>query len=79
MLKESGKVREFGVVNFHRIRSVLYPDFILFLRTKQRYPLPIGPLMDGTIDTCMAHDMVPMSWSPLGGSSIYTNTKAGKN
>ncbi|HMT53613.1 MAG: aldo/keto reductase [Saprospiraceae bacterium] len=79
MLKESGKVREFGVVNFS-------PDQIRAL--SRFYPISshqaevsfthLGPLMDGTIDTCMAHDMVPMSWSPLGGGSIYTNTKAGK-
>ncbi|MBK8626293.1 MAG: aldo/keto reductase [Saprospiraceae bacterium] len=79
ILKESGKVKDFGVVNFT-------PDQI---RAMNRfYPITshqaevsfthLTPLMDGTIDTCMAYDMVPMSWSPLGGGSIYTNTKTGK-
>jgi predicted oxidoreductase len=26
---------------------------------------------------CGTNDMIPMSWSPIGGGSIYTNTKAG--
>lgn len=78
-LKESGKVREFGVVNFS-------PDQIRAMR--RFYPIVthqsdlsmthLEPMMDGTIDTCIANDMVPMSWSPLGGDKIYTNTKAGK-
>ncbi len=79
ILKESGKVREFGAVNFS-------PDQIRAMR--KYYPISsnqvevsmthLTPLFDGTIDTCVAHDMIPMSWSPLGGGSIYTNTKTGK-
>jgi len=79
LLKESGKVREFGVVNFS-------PDQIRAMR--KYYPISsnqvevsmthLTPLFDGTIDTCVAHDIIPMSWSPLGGGSIYTNTKTGK-
>ena len=78
-LNESGKVREFGTVNFP-------PDQIRAMR--RYYPIVanqselsitnLTPLFDGTIDTCTTYDMMPMSWSPLGGGSIYTNTKAGE-
>ena len=77
-LRESGKVKEFGAVNFS-------PDQI---RAMQKY-FPISsnqvevsmthldPLYDGTIDTCITYDMIPMSWSPVGGGAIYTHTKTG--
>ena len=79
VLKESGKVREFGVVNFSpdQIRAMqrFYPVISNQVEVSMTH---LAPLYDGTIDTCMAHGMVPMSWSPLGGGTIYTNTKAGK-
>jgi predicted oxidoreductase len=78
-LKEAGKVKEFGVVNFS-------PDQIRAMR--RFYPIiahqsdlsmtHLQPMFDGTIDTCIANDIVAMSWSPLGGDKIYTHTKAGK-
>jgi predicted oxidoreductase len=78
-LSESGMVKEFGVVNFS-------PDQIRAMR--RFYPVTshqaefsithLSPLLDGTIDTCVANDMVPMSWSPIGGGAIYTNSRRGK-
>jgi len=79
LLKESGKVREFGAVNFspEQIRAMrkFYPISSNQVEVSMTH---LTPLFDGTIDTCVANDMIPMSWSPLGGGSIYTNTKAGK-
>ena len=79
ILKESGKVREFGVVNFSpdqiRTMSKFFPIMSNQVEVSMTH---LSPLFDGTIDTCVAHGMTPMSWSPLGGGSIYTNTKAGK-
>lgn len=79
VLKESGKVKEFGVVNFSpdQIRAMqrFYPVISNQVEVSMTH---LTPLYDGTIDTCMAHNMIPMSWSPLGGGTIYTNTKAGK-
>lgn len=79
MLKEAGKVREFGVVNFTpdqiRALSAFYPIKANQVEVSMTH---LGPLFDGTIDTCAAFKMTPMSWSPLGGGSIYTHTKAGK-
>lgn len=78
-LSESGMVKEFGVVNFS-------PDQIRAMRrfypvTSHQAELSIthlSPLLDGTVDTCVANDMVPMSWSPIGGGAIYTNSRRGK-
>lgn len=79
ILKEAGKVREFGVVNFSsdqiRAMAKFYPI------TSHQSELSItnlNPLLDGTIDTCIANDILPMSWSPIGGKLIFTNTKAGR-
>ncbi|MFZ1749378.1 MAG: aldo/keto reductase [Saprospiraceae bacterium] len=78
MLKESGKVREFGVVNFSpdqiRAMSKYYP---ITSHQSELSMTHLGSIFDGTIDTCVTYAMTPMSWSPLGGGSIYTNTKAG--
>ncbi|MEY3421604.1 MAG: hypothetical protein RIR48_1900 [Bacteroidota bacterium] len=77
-LYESGKVKEFGVVNFSpdqiRAMSKYFPVRSNQMEVSMTH---LAPLFDGTIDTCVAHDMIPMSWSPIGGGSIYTNTKAG--
>ncbi len=79
VLKESGKVKDFGVVNFSpdQIRAMerFYPIVSNQVEVSMTH---LAPLFDGTIDTCVAHNIIPMSWSPLGGGSIYTNTKAGK-
>ena len=79
ILRESGKVKDFGVVNFSpdqiRAMSKYYPIMSNQVEVSMTH---LGPLYDGTIDTCVAYDMIPMSWSPLGGGSIYTNTKARK-
>ncbi|HRO08015.1 MAG TPA: aldo/keto reductase [Saprospiraceae bacterium] len=79
LLKDAGKVRDFGVVNFSpdqiRAMSRFYPI------TSHQSELSItylDPLLDGTLDTCMAHNITPMSWSPIGGKMIFTNTKAGR-
>jgi predicted oxidoreductase len=77
-LYEAGKVKEFGVVNFTpdqiRAMSRFYP---ITAHQAEVSITHLAPIFDGTLDTCMAHDIMPMSWSPIGGGSIYTNTKAG--
>lgn len=78
-LKESGMVKEFGVVNFSpdQIRAMCryYP---ITSHQAEFSITHLSPLLDGTLDTCMAHDIVPMSWSPIGGGALYSNSKRGK-
>ncbi len=79
MLKESGKVKEFGVVNFSPAQIRAFRKYFPISSNQLELSMThLSPMTDGTIDTCVEFDMMPMSWSPLGGGSIYTNTKAGQ-
>lgn len=70
MLKESGKVRHFGVSNFR-------PSQLSMLQTFCDEPLlanqveinihNIDTLEDGTLDQCLQENITPMAWCPLGG------------
>ena len=77
-LYESGKVKEFGLVNFSPDQIRAMRKFFPVRSNQMEVSLThLGPVFDGTVDTCVTNDMIPMSWSPIGGGSIYTNTKAG--
>jgi len=74
-LKESGKVRHFGVSNF-------LPAQFETLASKLHVPLVTNQIeysvmnltahADGTIDQCQKLDIRPMAWSPLGGGRLFT-------
>ncbi len=78
-LKEAGLVKEFGVVNFSpdQIRA-MHKFYPITSHQSELSITHLSPLLDGTLDTCMANDMTPMSWSPIGGGAIYTNSRRGK-
>ncbi len=79
ILKESGKVKEFGVVNFTPDQIRAMTKYFPITSHQSEFSMThLNPLHDGTIDTCVANGITPMSWSPIGGSMIFTNTKAGK-
>lgn len=79
ILKEAGKVREFGVVNFSQDQIRAMAKFYPISSHQSELSITnLSPLLDGTIDTCIANDILPMSWSPIGGKMIFTNTKAGR-
>jgi len=79
LLKASGKVKHFGVSNFKTSQVEL-------LRSAMSMPLitnqveinihNIDSLLDGTLDQCQQHSMMPMAWCPLGGVaySAWGNT-----
>ena len=72
-LKNSGKVREFGVSNFR-------PSQLAALQTACPMPLLVNqveislgqlkPFEDGTLDQCLEKSINPMAWSPLAGGQI---------
>lgn len=76
-LRSSGKVRWFGVSNFS-------PSFVSCLQSYLDEPLicnqveiHLGRLdcfTDGTLDQCLAHQMSPLSWSPIGGGWLASDT-----
>ena len=77
-LKESGKVRWFGVSNFR---------LTLVTTVQVACPMPLvvhqveislaklDALMDGTVDQCLIERITPMAWSPLAGGLIGGGAK----
>jgi predicted oxidoreductase len=69
-LKKQGKVKEFGVSNFR-------PSLVTALQSAWPKPLLVNQVeihlgrldcfTDGTLDQCLAENITPLSWSPLGG------------
>ncbi len=77
-LKQSGKVRFFGVSNCR-------PSLVGALQAACPMPLvahqveiSLGQLAafeDGTLDQCLAAKLTPMAWSPLGGGQFADGAK----
>lgn len=72
-LKRQGKVKEFGVSNFHpTLLAALQAACPMPLLTNQ-VEIHLGHLAaftDGTLDQCLALGMTPMAWSPLAGGLL---------
>ncbi|RME96075.1 MAG: aldo/keto reductase [Verrucomicrobia bacterium] len=72
-LKDSGKVRAFGVSNFR-------PSQVALLQSACPMPLvahqiefsllQLDPLDNGLLDQCLQTGMTPQAWSPLGGGAL---------
>ena len=75
-LRQSGKVREFGVSNFR-------PSQVTMLQQACPMPLIVNQVeislfrpdcfQDGTLDQCLAQKITPIAWSPLAGGRLGTN------
>jgi predicted oxidoreductase len=72
-LHAQGKVRHFGVSNFRPSQlSALQSAWLAPLAVNQ-VEIHLGRLdcfEDGTLDQCLAEQITPMAWSPLGGGLI---------
>jgi predicted oxidoreductase len=78
MLQDAGKVRFFGVSNFH-------PTQITALQAACPMPLVVNQVeislarldcfSDGTLDQCLAGKITPLAWSPLGGGLLADGAK----
>lgn len=81
-LKQQGKVREFGVSNFR-------PSLLTALQKACPMPLAVNQVeihlgrldcfTDGTLDQCLADNITPLSWSPLGGGFLGDGSKVDPN
>ncbi|MGM0837791.1 MAG: aldo/keto reductase [Bacillota bacterium] len=79
-LKESGKVKSFGVSNFKPAAYQLlnsYLDFPLVTNQIEISATHLEHFEAGTIELCQQERVSPMAWSPLGGGSIFTSQEAG--
>lgn len=74
-LREAGKIREVGVSNHSPGQTAALAAHLPFplVSTQPEYSAShLDPLFDGTFDTCMAHALVPLAWSPLAGGRLVT-------
>jgi predicted oxidoreductase len=74
-LRDSGKVRFFGVSNFTVSQFELLQSrlpFPLVTNQVECSVLETGAFEDGTFDLCQRLDIAPMAWSPLGGGTLFS-------
>ena len=66
-LKTAGKIKQFGVSNFTPSQIQLIEKHVTVDANQVEYSLSSNTVMDnGTLDDCIIHDRLAMSWSPLG-------------
>ena len=74
-LKASGKVREFGVSNFSPSQVAALQSACpmqLVVNQVEIHPGRLDCFTDGTLDQCLAQEMTPLAWSPLGRGTFAT-------
>lgn len=73
-LKESGKVKHFGVSNFTPSQfDLLAGHTELATNQVECSPLHPQPMDDGTFDQLMSKGIRPMIWSPFGGGKYFSD------
>lgn len=66
-LKQSGKIKQFGVSNFTPSQIKLLEMNVRVEGNQIEYSITSNEVMeDGTLDDCIINDRMAMSWSPLG-------------
>lgn len=73
-LRDSGKVRHFGVSNFLPFQFELLAarlDMPLVTNQIEYSVMNLGAHADGSIELCQKLDIRPMAWSPLGGGRLF--------
>ena len=74
-LRESGKVREFGVSNFRPSLLSAVQKALPFALQVNQVEIHLGRLdsfTDGTLDQCLERKITPMAWSPLYQGKLAT-------
>jgi predicted oxidoreductase len=72
-LKQAGKVREFGVSNFHPSQLTALQRACPMRLLVNQVEISLAhqaSLDDGTLDQCLAERITPMAWSPLAGGQL---------
>lgn len=78
-LKDSGKVREFGVSNFlpsqfNALQKAC--PFPLVVHQVEISLLHLNSFQDGTLDQCLTDRISPMAWSPLGRGALMQDSES---
>ncbi len=72
-LQQQGKVLHFGVSNFSPSQvEMLRSRFPLLVNQVEVSILHLDAFLDGTLDQCLTHRLIPMAWSPLGGGQLFS-------
>jgi predicted oxidoreductase len=72
-LRQSGKVREFGVSNFSPSQFSLLQNALSFPLVTNQVEVSLVQLYalhDGTLDQCQEKKVTPLAWSPLGAGLL---------
>ena len=72
-LRQSGKVRHFGVSNFSPAQFAMlqaHLDFRLVTNQVEISPLQLDHFGNGNIDFFLQEKIIPMAWSPLAGGRL---------
>lgn len=73
-LKESGKVRTFGLSNHTPTQQSLIQSRLPFMLVTNQLELSVAELKhfeDGSVDLCHENEMPLMAWSPLAGGRLF--------
>lgn len=71
-LRESGKVKHFGVSNFSTSQfGLLNSRFPLVTNQVECSLLQMAPMYDGSFDQCQQLRIAPMIWSALAGGALF--------
>jgi len=74
-LQEQGKILHFGVSNFLPHQVDLLQKFIPVQYNQLEVSiLHLQPFVNGQLDHCLQHNIVPMAWAPLGGGLLNDDT-----
>src|SRR5262245_2712905 len=77
-LKQSGKVRHFGVSNFRPAQVTALQAVCPFRLVVNQVEISLANLNcfeDGTLDQCLAERITPMAWSPLAAGQLGDGAK----
>ncbi|HYE32945.1 MAG TPA: aldo/keto reductase [Methylomirabilota bacterium] len=72
-LKQSGKVKEFGISNARPTLVAVFQRFCpmqLVVNQVEISLMKLDCFHDGTLDQCMLEGITPLAWSPLGGGRL---------
>lgn len=73
-LKDSGKIRHFGVSNFNESQmSLIGQHETVEVNQLELSATSLDYFHDGTLDYILKKKIVPMAWSPLSGGDIFGN------
>ena len=80
LLKQSGKVKHFGVSNFSTSQfSALHNIFPLEVNQIELSIIHTKPFYDGITDQCIDKKIIPQAWSPMGAGKIHLDAEDEKS